>query len=502
MVGRFPEFDRQYEWLLSRDGSDDPSGWAAGVAGLAQMALTLGRLGFIDVVARAEASLDPEDVGSRCLLRQFPALLSCFAGDAGEAEELVASAESAGDDHAVRTVAMGLACGHANSGRLDATDATVDVVRRALARRGLPFAHDTAPVMTGLAAFSAMHRGDLERARTVADTPGRPDALLILAANAYAAMVGYSTGDIDLLKLMASWQAIAEKGLAAEVRATNEPANLDGPALHVHWTRAVLERRDDDALPLLRTAHERCPVTPALRSYLLVPLAVRLLAAGERNELAGLVAAFEADLDGITDAPLPRTDSHYIRALMARAAGDVDTAWARWSPLLGSSPFRGAAPACRGRAPPDRRARAPARADHDGVATPRRRHRRAVPPRLCHPRAPGSRPGATRSRRRRAPPRRRGQKANASSFADAVELAQRSRGERARPTTGWTSLTPTEQRVAEIVAEGNSNDEVARRLLMSVATVKTHLTHIYAKTGVTGRTELAATLPRHGRGTD
>ena len=31
---------------------------------------------------------------------------------------------------------------------------------------------------------------------------------------------------------------------------------------------------------------------------------------------------------------------------------------------------------------------------------------------------------------------------------------------------------------------------------MSVATVKTHLTHIYAKTGVASRTGLSAALPR------
>ena len=84
----------------------------------------------------------------------------------------------------------------------------------------------------------------------------------------------------------------------------------------------------------------------------------------------------------------------------------------------------------------------------------------------------------------------------ALAFADAIEYARRSRGERSRPTVGWASLTPTEQRVAAVVAEGHSNDEVARQLLMSVATVKTHLTHIYAKTGVSSRAALAATLPR------
>jgi DNA-binding CsgD family transcriptional regulator len=57
-------------------------------------------------------------------------------------------------------------------------------------------------------------------------------------------------------------------------------------------------------------------------------------------------------------------------------------------------------------------------------------------------------------------------------------------------------LTPTEQRVAALVTTGSTNDEIARELLMGVATVKTHLTHIYAKTGAANRTELAARHPR------
>jgi DNA-binding CsgD family transcriptional regulator len=50
--------------------------------------------------------------------------------------------------------------------------------------------------------------------------------------------------------------------------------------------------------------------------------------------------------------------------------------------------------------------------------------------------------------------------------------------------------------VATLVAEGRPNDDVAREELMSVATVKTHLTHIFAKTGITTRAELAAKYPR------
>jgi predicted ATPase/DNA-binding CsgD family transcriptional regulator len=74
----------------------------------------------------------------------------------------------------------------------------------------------------------------------------------------------------------------------------------------------------------------------------------------------------------------------------------------------------------------------------------------------------------------------------------AVELAQRMRGERNRPVNGWSSLTPTERAVVREVAEGLSNPEIAAKLFMSRATVKTHLAHTYAKLGFRSRTELAA----------
>ena len=63
--------------------------------------------------------------------------------------------------------------------------------------------------------------------------------------------------------------------------------------------------------------------------------------------------------------------------------------------------------------------------------------------------------------------------------ADAIAYARRSRGERKRPRHGWASLTPTERRVAALVAEGLTNPQIAGRLLMGRATVKAHLEHIY-----------------------
>jgi DNA-binding CsgD family transcriptional regulator/Tfp pilus assembly protein PilF len=57
------------------------------------------------------------------------------------------------------------------------------------------------------------------------------------------------------------------------------------------------------------------------------------------------------------------------------------------------------------------------------------------------------------------------------------------------PSTG--GLTPTEARVAALVAEGLANQEVAARLFVTVRTVETNLTRIYQKLGVRSRTQLA-----------
>jgi DNA-binding CsgD family transcriptional regulator len=52
-------------------------------------------------------------------------------------------------------------------------------------------------------------------------------------------------------------------------------------------------------------------------------------------------------------------------------------------------------------------------------------------------------------------------------------------------------LTPTEQRIAELVAEGRSNKEVAAAMFVTAKTVETNLSRIYAKLGIHSRTELA-----------
>jgi DNA-binding CsgD family transcriptional regulator len=58
-------------------------------------------------------------------------------------------------------------------------------------------------------------------------------------------------------------------------------------------------------------------------------------------------------------------------------------------------------------------------------------------------------------------------------------------------TKSRDELTPSEQRVAALVAEGKTNKEVAGALIVSVHTVEAALTQVYRKLGVRSRTELA-----------
>jgi DNA-binding CsgD family transcriptional regulator len=57
-------------------------------------------------------------------------------------------------------------------------------------------------------------------------------------------------------------------------------------------------------------------------------------------------------------------------------------------------------------------------------------------------------------------------------------------------------LTDAEQRIAGAVAEGNTSLQAAKALGLSEATVRTHLTRIFSKTGVSRQAELIALMHR------
>jgi DNA-binding CsgD family transcriptional regulator len=61
---------------------------------------------------------------------------------------------------------------------------------------------------------------------------------------------------------------------------------------------------------------------------------------------------------------------------------------------------------------------------------------------------------------------------------------------------GWESLTPSERELAQLVASGLSNREVATRLGMSPFTVDGRLRRIFSKLGVNCRVDLTIEVAR------
>ena len=59
-------------------------------------------------------------------------------------------------------------------------------------------------------------------------------------------------------------------------------------------------------------------------------------------------------------------------------------------------------------------------------------------------------------------------------------------------------LTPREAEVLAHIAAGESNAEIAAALFVSEATVKTHINHIFSKTGLRDRAQLVGYAFRHG----
>jgi DNA-binding CsgD family transcriptional regulator len=67
----------------------------------------------------------------------------------------------------------------------------------------------------------------------------------------------------------------------------------------------------------------------------------------------------------------------------------------------------------------------------------------------------------------------------------------------ARPVFGWASLTDTERRVANLVAEGLTNRQVGERMFLSRHTVDFHLRQIYRKLDITSRVDLTRLVLEH-----
>lgn len=61
-----------------------------------------------------------------------------------------------------------------------------------------------------------------------------------------------------------------------------------------------------------------------------------------------------------------------------------------------------------------------------------------------------------------------------------------------------STLTPQEVRVLRLVGQGLSNDDIARRMFVAPSTVRSHLKHVYRKTGLKSRAEAVRYANRNG----
>jgi DNA-binding CsgD family transcriptional regulator len=59
-----------------------------------------------------------------------------------------------------------------------------------------------------------------------------------------------------------------------------------------------------------------------------------------------------------------------------------------------------------------------------------------------------------------------------------------------RPVCGWESLTDTEHNVADLVAQGLTNRQVAGRMFLSPHTIDFHLRQIFRKLDISSRVDL------------
>jgi DNA-binding CsgD family transcriptional regulator len=67
-----------------------------------------------------------------------------------------------------------------------------------------------------------------------------------------------------------------------------------------------------------------------------------------------------------------------------------------------------------------------------------------------------------------------------------------------RAAFGWEALTPTEIKIATLVAGGDSTSDIARSLFLSRRTVQAHISHILTKLGATGRVDIVREALRQG----
>lgn len=86
------------------------------------------------------------------------------------------------------------------------------------------------------------------------------------------------------------------------------------------------------------------------------------------------------------------------------------------------------------------------------------------------------------------------------TLAEAVDFALGERTKVESDATCASSLTRREKEIAQLIADGLSNREIANQLVISRRTAEGHVEHVLAKLGFTSRTQVASWVAEHNRG--
>jgi DNA-binding CsgD family transcriptional regulator len=292
----------------------------------------------------------------------------------------------------------------------------------------------------------------------------------------------------------------AEEGIEIALQTGQEPQRLFAVAVRalVQASRGDVDGTRVDAETTLALAEDRgVTIASTLASSALGLLELSL---GHHDAVHALLGPLRARLEegGVREPGSVRFVPDEIEALIGlgrleeaeplldileRQAGQLDRA----SALAAAGRCRGLLAASRGDLDGALASLEKALAEHERVSMPFEHARTLLAL------------GATRRRAKMKRPAREALEQALASFEElgAAIWAEKARAELTRiggrpAATG--QLTPTERRVAALVAEGRSNKEVAASLFVTVKTVEANLSRIYAKLGLRSRTELTHRL--------
>jgi predicted ATPase/DNA-binding CsgD family transcriptional regulator len=460
-------------WLLALQPR--PADWSRAVSAIAPFGLTLGHPGFASAVDEAsELATSANDSTAIRQLRIPEFYRRTVAGNFAGVREFIDEAEQSGDAYAAMALATHCALMTAVLGGHDSARYYADAARRAAFAGGLPYRLTVAAIADTVV---LQQRGELDAATRVsrAGVDGSPAVRSLELVT--LALLALDRGDHQLME---------EAVYGLQTIGPVDP----GVSNNVHWAHACLTGnwiRAKEAAESLRA------IAPYLASHaptFLLTFATTCAHLGEWTAATETLDQIEAARVVVTEPTfLAEASVALLRARAALAESKVSdanrfvydalqVAWTNHYVLVTVNALETLAVVSLARGNErlaakllgacEARRLAIGYANRDASAATDE-HRSSVDPALFD-------------------------EAHSLTISDTVALALRSRGTRRRPLIGPESLTPTERSVAELAADGKSNQEISGQLLMSVPTVKTHLSRTFSKLGIANRAQLSTRL--------